>query len=143
LVLGGVNIPGKKGLVGHSDADVLAHAVIDALLGAASMGDIGRYFPDTDPKWKDANSIEMLKQIIEMLEDAGWLVSNVDCTVIAEEPRLAPYVPQMRESLAVALNLEVDRVSVKAKTTEGMGFTGEKLGMEAYAVACIVGNPVA
>ena len=142
-MLGGVTIPSPKGLVGHSDADVLVHALIDALLGAASMGDIGKYFPDTDPKWKDARSIEMLKEIIRMLVEAGWLVSNVDCTVIAEEPRLAPYVPQMRESLAVALNLEVDRVSVKAKTTEKMGFTGQGLGMEAHAVACLVRNPVA
>lgn len=142
LRLGGVDIPYEKGLDGHSDADVLAHAVMDALLGAAALGDIGKYFPDTDDKWRNANSMELLETVVEMLFNHGWRVENIDCTVVAEKPKLAPFVPKMKESLAVAMNIEESRVSVKATTTEGMGFTGKGEGIEAYAVVLIVRNPV-
>lgn len=142
LRLGGVDIPYEKGLDGHSDADVLAHAVMDALLGAAALGDIGKYFPDTDDKWRNANSMELLETVVEMLVNHGWRVENIDCTVVAEKPKLAPFVPKMKESLAVAMNIEESRVSVKATTTEGMGFTGKGEGIEAYAVVLIVRNPV-
>ena len=136
-MLGGVEIPHDKGLVGHSDADALVHAVMDALLGAAAMGDIGTHFPDTDPQWRGASSIVMLKQVIAMLAEEGWAVNNIDCTVVAQEPRLAPYIPRMRETVAQAIDADVGRVSIKAKTTEGMGFTGDGTGMEAYATASI------
>jgi 2-C-methyl-D-erythritol 2,4-cyclodiphosphate synthase len=142
LKLGGVTIPSKKGLFGHSDADVLTHAVMDALLGAAALGDLGAHFPDTDDKWHDADSVELLGMVVEMLWKNGWRVENVDCTVVAEKPRLAPYVSRMRETLAVAMNLEEARVSVKATTTEGMGFTGQGRGIEAHAVVLLVRNPV-
>lgn len=142
LKLGGVDIPYKKGLDGHSDADVLAHAVMDALLGAAALGDIGKYFPDTDNKWRNANSMELLETIVEMLFTQGWRVENIDCTVVAERPKLAPFVPKMKENLAIAMNIEESRVSVKATTTEGMGFTGKGEGIEAYVVVLIVRNPV-
>lgn len=142
LRLGGVDIPYEKGLDGHSDADVLAHAVMDALLGAAALGDIGKHFPDTDDKWHNANSMELLETVVEMLFNHGWRVENIDCTVVAEKPKLAPFVPKMKESLAVAMNIEESRVSVKATTTEGMGFTGKGEGIEAYAVVLIVRNPV-
>jgi len=142
LVLGGVNIPCDRGLLGHSDADVLTHAVMNALLGAASLGDIGHHFPETDDKWKDAVSVELLGTVVEMLWKHGWRVENVDCTVVTEEPKLAPYVPRMKENLAVVMNLEGARVSVKATTTEGMGFSGRGEGIEAHAVALLVRNPV-
>ena len=142
LVLGGVEIPHNKGLMGQSDADVLTHAIMDALLGAAAMGDIGAHFPDTDPKWRGASSIGMLKEVVVKLNREGWEINNIDCTIVAQEPKLAPYILQMRESLAATLKVEIGRVSVKATTTEGMGFTGEGMGMKAYAVASIAGNPV-
>jgi len=137
LVLGGVEIPHDKGLVGHSDADALVHAVMDALLGAAAMGDIGTHFPDTDPQWRGASSIGMLKKVIAMLAEEGWVVNNIDCTVVAQEPKLAPYISQMRESMAKTISMDVGQISIKAKTTEGMGFTGDGTGMEAYAIASI------
>lgn len=142
LRLGGVDIPYEKGLDGHSDADVLTHAVMDALLGAAALGDIGKHFPDTDEKWRNANSLELLETVVEILLNHGWRVENIDCTVVAEKPKLAPFVPKMKESMAVAMNIEESRVSVKATTTEGMGFTGMGDGIEAYAVVLIVRNPV-
>lgn len=142
LRLGGVDIPYEKGLDGHSDADVLTHAVMDALLGAAALGDIGKHFPDTDEKWRNANSLELLETVVEILLNNGWRVENIDCTVVAEKPKLAPFVPKMKESMAVAMNIEESRVSVKATTTEGMGFTGMGDGIEAYAVVLIVRNPV-
>lgn len=141
-MLGGVEIPNNKGLMGHSDADVLTHAIIDALLGAAAMGDIGAHFPDTDPKWRGASSIGMLKEVVVKLNREGWEINNIDCTIVAQEPKLAPYISQMGESLAAALKMEIGRVSVKATTTEGMGPIGEGMGMEAYAVVSIVRNPV-
>jgi 2-C-methyl-D-erythritol 2,4-cyclodiphosphate synthase len=135
LVLGGVEIPSGPGLEGHSDADVLAHAVSDALLGAAGLGDIGRHFPDDDPRYRDADSIELLMQIVALLADAGWHVVNVDSTVVCERPRLEPYVSAMAERLGGALRIAAERVSVKATTNEGMGALGRGEGIAVCAVA--------
>ena len=137
LILGGVDIPWEKGLLGHSDADVLLHALMDALLGAAALGDIGRHFPDTDERYRGADSMELLRQVRRSLSEHDYTVGNVDCTVLAQRPKLAPYIPQMRENIASALEVSVDRVSVKATTEEGLGFTGEGLGIAAHAVALI------
>ena len=137
LILGGVEIPWEKGLLGHSDADVLTHALIDALLGAAALGDIGKLFPDSDERYKGADSVELLHTVRQVLKDAGYCVVNVDCTVIAQRPKLAPHIPLMREKLAAAMEVELDRVSVKATTEEGLGFSGEGLGIAAHAVALI------
>ena len=137
LILGGVEIPWEKGLLGHSDADVLTHALMDALLGAAALGDIGKLFPDKDPAYEGADSVELLRKVTALLRDQGYTVANVDCTVIAQRPRLAPHIPEMRRRLAEAMELETDRVSVKATTEEGLGFTGEGLGIAAHAVALI------
>ena len=135
LILGGVEIPWEKGLLGHSDADVLTHALMDALLGAAALGDIGKLFPDSDERYKGADSVELLHTVRQVLKDAGYCVVNVDCTVIAQRPKLAPHIPLMREKLAAAMEVELDRVSVKATTEEGLGFSGEGLGIAAHAVA--------
>ncbi len=137
MVLGGVEIPYEKGLAGHSDADVAAHAIIDAILGAAGLGDIGKHFPDDEPRWKDADSMELLKIVTGKVSDAGWRVNNVDCTVVAQQPRLAGHLAQMKTNIARAIGLEDDRVNVKATTTEEMGFAGEKIGIASYAVATI------
>lgn len=137
LILGGVYIPWEKGLLGHSDADVLLHALMDALLGAAALGDIGKHFPDTDEQYRGADSMALLRQVCRILSERGYTVGNVDCTVLAQRPKLAPYIPQMRENIASALSVSVDRVSVKATTEEGLGFTGEGLGIAAHAVALI------
>ena len=137
LILGGVYIPWEKGLLGHSDADVLLHALMDALLGAAALGDIGKHFPDTDEQYRGADSMALLRHVCRILSEHGYTVGNVDCTVLAQRPKLAPYIPQMRENIASALSVSVDRVSVKATTEEGMGFTGEGLGIAAHAVALI------
>lgn len=137
LILGGVNIPFEKGLLGHSDADVLAHAVMDALLGAASLGDIGKLFPDTDPAYEGADSMLLLKRVAELLEERGYAVGNVDATVVAQRPRLSSDIPAMRENLAKAMGVEADRVSVKATTEERLGFTGSGEGIAAHAVALI------
>jgi 2-C-methyl-D-erythritol 2,4-cyclodiphosphate synthase len=137
LVLGGVEIPFPLGLAGHSDADVLIHGVIDALLGAAGLGDIGRHFPDTDPKYKGISSVILLETVRDRLTASGWQVWNVDVTVIAEKPRLAEYIPDMIVNLAAALRLYPDRINVKATTTERMGFTGREEGIAAIAVAAI------
>ncbi len=137
LILGGVEIPWEKGLLGHSDADVLTHALMDALLGAAALGDIGKLFPDSDERYKGADSMELLHTVRQVLKDAGYCVVNVDCTVIAQRPKLAPHIPLMREKLAAAMEVELDRVSVKATTEEGLGFSGEGLGIAAHAVALI------
>jgi len=137
LVLGGVEIPYEKGLLGHSDADVLTHALMDALLGAAALGDIGKLFPDKDPQYEGADSIELLKKVISLLREKGYRVGNTDCTVIAQRPKLAPYIPAMRARLAEAMGIEVDCVSVKATTEEGLGFSGEGLGIAAQAVALL------
>ena len=139
LILGGVEIPFEKGLLGHSDADVLTHAVADALLGAAALGDIGKLFPDNDQKFKDADSIQLLRQVVARLKEDGFSVTNVDATVLAQQPKLAPFIPEMREILANALSVPVDRVSVKATTEEGLGFTGSGEGIAAHAV-CLIEN---
>lgn len=137
LILGGVEIPYEKGLLGHSDADVLLHAVSDALLGAAAMGDIGQHFPDTDPKYEGADSLMLLREVGNLLTGAGYTVGNIDATVLCQAPKLAPHIPAMRQNIADALGLAVDRVSVKATTEEHLGFTGEGLGIAAHAVALI------
>lgn len=137
LILGGVTIPFERGLLGHSDADVLAHAIGDALLGAAALGDIGGHFPDTDDRYLDVSSLWLLEQIRQRLVEAGFSISNVDATVVAQRPRLAPYIDTMRDRLGAALALSADRVSVKATTSEGLGFPGREEGLAAYAVALI------
>ena len=137
LILGGVEIPWEKGLLGHSDADVLTHALMDALLGAAALGDIGQWFPDSDPAYAGADSLVLLERVMALLGEKGFSVSNVDCTVIAQRPKLAPHIPQMRRILAQAMGLDPSRVSVKATTEEGLGFSGEGLGIAAHAVALL------
>ena len=137
LVLGGVTVPFEKGLLGHSDADVLTHAVMDALLGAAALGDIGKLFPDSEAAYAGADSIALLERVTALLREHGWQVGNVDATVVAQAPRLAPYIPEMRRRLAEAMGLDVDCVSVKATTEERLGFTGSGEGMAAHAVALI------
>ena len=140
LILGGVEIPFKKGLLGHSDADVLAHAVMDALLGAAGLGDIGRHFPDTDPAYAGADSLVLLEKVMALLEEEGWQVENVDATILAQRPKLAPFIPQMEENLARRLEIGPDRVNVKATTEEGLGFTGAGEGIAAHAVCLLAGQ---
>jgi 2-C-methyl-D-erythritol 2,4-cyclodiphosphate synthase len=138
LILGGVSIPFSKGLLGHSDADVLTHAVIDAIMGALAIGDIGRHFPDTDPAFKDMQSLRMLEQVLGWVWEAGYQVHNADSTIVAEKPKLAPYVPDIQARLSEILQVPVHHVSVKAKTSEGMGFCGREEGMEAFAVVSLV-----
>ena len=140
LILGGVEIPYEKGLLGHSDADVLLHAIMDALLGAAALGDIGQHFPDTDPAYKGASSIELLKKVGELLEENCYYISNIDATVIAQRPKLAGYREQMRTNIAEALHLELDQVNIKATTEEGLGFTGTGEGISSQAV-CLIDKP--
>lgn len=137
LIIGGVNIPHEKGLLGHSDADVLLHAVSDALLGAAALGDIGKLFPDTDPDYLGADSLVLLRRVAEHLSANGFSVVNIDSTVIAQSPKLAPYISEMRENIANAVGIDKSLVSVKATTEERLGFTGEKLGIAAHAVCLI------
>jgi 2-C-methyl-D-erythritol 2,4-cyclodiphosphate synthase len=137
LRIGGVEIPYERGLAGHSDADVLLHAIVDALLGAAALGDIGAYFPSSDPRWKDAPSGAFLQHTMRLLAEAGWRVGNVDATVVAEQPRLTPHVPAIRARVAELMGIAVDAVSVKAKTTDRLGFTGRGEGVACYAVALI------
>jgi 2-C-methyl-D-erythritol 2,4-cyclodiphosphate synthase len=137
LILGGVKIPYELGLLGHSDADVLLHAVSDALLGAAALGDIGRHFPDTDPAYKDADSLKLLAAVAEKVKNAGYKVSNVDVTMIAQRPKLKGYIPQMVQNIAQALQLDVSRVNVKATTEEHLGFTGDGSGMACHAVCLL------
>ena len=137
LILGGVELPFEKGLLGHSDADVLAHAVMDALLGAAALGDIGRLFPDSDPAYEGADSLLLLQRVTEVLAEHGYRIGNVDATVLAQRPKLAPHIPAMRERLASAMGISAEQVSVKATTEEGLGFTGAGEGIAAHAVALI------
>jgi len=134
LILGGVDIPHTVGLLGHSDADVLLHAVMDAMLGALALGDIGHLFPDTDENFKDADSIKLLERVYAVCRENGYEVGNIDATVIAQAPKLAPYIPAMRANIAAALCCDVSRISVKATTEEKLGFTGERLGIAAHAV---------
>ena len=137
LILGGVKIPYEKGLLGHSDADVLLHAIMDALLGAAALGDIGKHFPDTDPAYKGISSILLLEHVGRLLEAEGIKIGNIDATVIAQRPKLAPYIMNMRENIAKALNIDIQQINVKATTEEGLGFTGEGLGIASNAI-CLV-----
>ncbi len=137
LILGGVTIPYEKGLLGHSDADVLLHALMDALLGAAALGDIGCLFPDSDERYRGADSRVLLREVADLLERSGFSVGNVDVTLIAQRPKIAPYVPRMRENIAADLNLPLEAVSVKATTEEGLGFTGSGEGMAAQAIAML------
>ncbi len=137
LVLGGVRIPDHPGLLGHSDGDALAHAVTDALLGAAALGDIGRHFPPSEPRWKDADSMELLARAVALIDEANLRVSNLDATVITERPKIAPHAPQIRARLAEVLGTAVEAISVKAKTNEGMGWIGSGEGMAVHAVALL------
>lgn len=137
LILGGVNVPSPMGLAGHSDADVLVHAIMDALLGAAALGDIGRLFPDTEPRFKDADSMKLLAEVVTLLAEAGWGIGNVDATLAAERPKLSPYVPAMVQRLAATLAVDDGAVNVKATTSEGLGFVGTGQGMAAHAVALL------
>ena len=137
LILGGVNIPYEKGLLGHSDADVLLHAVSDALLGAAGLGDIGKHFPDTDPQYKGADSLELLRIVAQRVKEAGYRVSNVDVTMIAQRPKLRPHIETMEQNIAAALGIDASRVNVKATTEEHLGFTGTGEGMSCHAVCLL------
>ena len=137
LIIGGVDIPFEKGLLGHSDADVLLHAISDALLGAAALGDIGKHFPDTDERYKGADSLKLLEEVGRLLAEKGYTVGNVDATIVAQRPKMAPHIPVMRENIARVLHVDVDRINVKATTEEHLGFTGSGQGISAYAVAGI------
>ncbi len=137
LILGGVEIPFDRGLAGYSDADVLVHAIIDALCGAAGLGDIGTLFPSSEPKYKDISSLSLLAQVAAMLQAQGWQVSNIDATIVAERPLLSPFIPQMRQRVSEALGVSQEQIGVKATTTEGLGFAGRGEGMATYAVALV------
>lgn len=142
LILGGVEIPYERGLDGHSDADVLLHAVSDALLGAAALGDIGKHFPDTDPQYKGADSRVLLRHVVELIREAGYCLGNVDVTVIAQAPKLAKYIPQMRENLAADLQTELENVNIKATTEEHLGFTGRSEGISCHSVCLLEKNKI-
>ena len=137
LILGGVNIPYEKGLLGHSDADVLTHAIMDALLGAAALGDIGKHCPDTDPAYRGADSLKLLTHVVSLLEEKGWRIGNVDATIIAQKPKLAPFIPTMKENLMQRMKIDSDCVNVKATTEEHLGFTGKGEGIAAHAVCLL------
>ena len=139
LILGGVDIPYEKGLLGHSDADVLIHAIMDALLGAVALGDIGKHFPDSDEKYKGISSLELLKHVSLLLQSKGYSIINIDSTIMAQKPKLAPYIDDMRKNIASVIGIDVDAVNVKATTEEGLGFTGEGLGISSNAV-CLLEN---
>lgn len=138
LIMGGVDIPYEKGLLGHSDADVLLHAISDALLGALALGDIGKHFPDTDPSYAGADSLLLLKQVAALIQEKGYAVGNLDATILCQRPKLAPYIPQMRENIAAACGMDTDAVSVKATTEEKLGFTGAGEGIAAHCIALLV-----
>ncbi len=140
LILGGVEIPWERGLLGHSDADVLTHAVMDALLGAAAMGDIGQHFPDSDPRYEGADSLALLREVVRLLGRAGWEIVNIDSTIIAQRPKLAERIPEMRRNVAQAARIDISRVNVKATTEERLGFTGREEGISAQAAALIRKN---
>ncbi|MBU3137938.1 2-C-methyl-D-erythritol 2,4-cyclodiphosphate synthase [Clostridium gasigenes] len=139
LILGGVTIPYKKGLLGHSDADVLVHAVIDSLLGATALGDIGTHFPDTDPKYKNISSIDLLKEVGILIHTNGYSISNIDSTIIAQAPKMSPHIQTMRENISKALNITLDKINIKATTEEGLGFTGTGEGISSQSI-CFVTN---
>ena len=137
LILGGVNIPYEKGLLGHSDADCLTHAIMDSLLGAAALGDIGKHFPDTDPRYEGADSLKLLSVVKEMLDERAYIIGNIDATIIAQKPKMAGYIQEMREKIADTLEIELDRINIKATTEEGLGFTGEGLGISCQSIALL------
>lgn len=137
LIVGGVDIPHDRGLLGHSDADVLLHAISDALLGACALGDIGTHFPDTDPKWEGADSLVLLREVNRIINEAGYFVENIDSTLIAQKPKMKPYIPQMCKNIAAACGVDVSAVSVKATTEENLGFTGRQEGISAHAVVLV------
>lgn len=139
LILGGVKVPHTLGLLGHSDADVLLHAIMDALLGAAALGDIGKHFPDTDPKYKGISSLKLLAHVGELIAQKGYAVENIDATVIAQKPKLRPYIEEMEKNIADTLGISEDQVNVKATTEEGLGFTGNETGISAQAIAALTG----
>ena len=139
LILGGMEIPYEKGLLGHSDADVLIHAIMDALLGAAALGDIGKHFPDTDPQYKGISSVELLKHVAKLLDENNYVIENIDATVIAQRPKLRPYMEEMTKNIAGALGIEENRLNLKATTEEGLGFTGTGEGMASQAICSLVG----
>ncbi|EFK10682.1 2-C-methyl-D-erythritol 2,4-cyclodiphosphate synthase [delta proteobacterium NaphS2] len=138
LILGGVEITHSKGLKGHSDADVLIHAIMDALVGALGLGDIGRHFPDTDPAYKDISSRSMLETVTGLVEREGYALNNLDCTLVAQAPKIAPFLPEMKRNLAESLKTDVNRINIKATTSEGLGFCGKREGMEAFAVVSLI-----
>ncbi|WP_196001035.1 2-C-methyl-D-erythritol 2,4-cyclodiphosphate synthase [Clostridium sp. 1001271B_151109_B4] len=140
LILGGVKIPYELGLLGHSDADVLVHAIMDSLLGASALGDIGKHFPDTDLKYKGISSIELLKHVGNLLHEHNYTIGNIDTTIIAQKPKMAPHIPNMRENIATALNISIEQINVKATTEEGLGFTGKGLGISSQSICLIEKN---
>ena len=137
LIIGGIKIPYEKGLLGHSDADVLIHAIIDALLGAANLADIGTLFPDTDPKYKDANSVILLKNVIELVKEKGYKINNIDSNIIAQAPKMMPHIPEMKTTLAKAMDIDIESISIKAKTKEKLDSVGEKLAIETNAIVLL------
>ena len=137
LILGGVKIPHTLGLLGHSDADVLLHAIMDALLGAAALGDIGKHFPDTDPKYKGISSIKLLEHVAKLIEEKGYVVENIDATIIAQKPKMRPYIEEMEQNIAAALHIDVSQINVKATTEEGLGFTGMEQGISSQAICAL------
>lgn len=137
LIIGGVTIPYEFGLLGHSDADVLLHAIMDSLLGAASLGDIGKHFPDTDEGYKGISSIELLKEVGKLIYDKGYKISNIDATIIAQKPKMAPYINYMRDNVSNALNIDLDQINIKATTEEGLGFTGEGMGISSQSICLL------
>ena len=141
LIIGGVKIPYEKGLLGHSDADVLLHAIMDALLGAAALGDIGKHFPDTDPKYKGADSLALMREVGKMLDENRFLIENIDATIIAQAPKMRPHIDEMRQNIADALGIEISQVNVKATTEEGLGFTGSGEGISSQAI-CLLTSPI-
>lgn len=137
LILGGVKIPYEKGLLGHSDADVLLHAIMDSLLGAAALGDIGKHFPDTDPKYKGADSLKLLAFVYEILKEEGYKICNIDATIVAQNPKMAPHILKMRKNIAKTLNIDLDQINIKATTEEGLGFTGSGLGISSQSICLL------
>ena len=140
LILGGVEIPHEKGLLGHSDADVLVHAVMDSLLGALALGDIGKHFPDNDPKYSGADSIELLKHVYSLIHDRGYIIGNIDAVILAQKPKLSPYIDAMRKNISKALQCDISQVSVKATTEERLGFTGQELGISVHCITLLLKN---
>lgn len=137
LIIGGVEIPYEKGLLGHSDADVLIHAIIDSLLGACALGDIGKHFPDTDPRFKGISSIKLLEKTAELIHQNGYFINNIDATIVAQKPKMLPHIEKMRINISKAINIDIDKINIKATTEEGLGFTGEMLGISSQSIASV------